>query len=145
MTMDSLYDTDVVEWSERQADLLRRLAAGEPLNEPLDWTNIIDEVETVGRSEVSSVESLWTLAFLHDLKAAAWPQSRDVAHWRAEARLFRRQARRKFTPSMRSEIELNGLYEDALQGLPETLGGQAPQPVPQSCPTSLNELLARTD
>ena len=59
--MGSLYDTDVVEWAEHQAALLRRHASGETLNEPLDWANIIDEVETVGRSEVGAVESLWTL------------------------------------------------------------------------------------
>jgi hypothetical protein len=143
--MDGLYDTDVVEWAERQARLLRRLWAGEKVNEQLDWANIIDEVETVGRSEFGAVESLLTLAFLHDLKAAAWPNSRDVEHWQAEARLFRRQARRKFTPSMRSKIDLNGLYEDAVAGLPLTMYGQAPQPIIAACPVTLNELLAGRD
>ena len=30
------YDTDLLIWSEHQADLLRRLAAGEPMNETPD-------------------------------------------------------------------------------------------------------------
>jgi len=33
------YDTDILEWSERQAELLRRYAAGEQINEAeLDWS-----------------------------------------------------------------------------------------------------------
>jgi hypothetical protein len=31
--MPDLYETDILLWSEQQRDLLRRLAAGEPVNE----------------------------------------------------------------------------------------------------------------
>ena len=31
--MGDLYDDDILLWSERQSDLLRRIAAGEPVNE----------------------------------------------------------------------------------------------------------------
>jgi len=140
--MDGLYDADVLEWSEHQARLLRQHAAGKPGTEAPDWTNIIEEVESVGRSQVDAVESLWTLAFLHDLKSEAWPQSRDEPHWRGEARLFRRQARRKFTPSMRSKINVAELYSDALAGMPGSIDGQQPLPVPQTCPVTLDELLS---
>ena len=140
--MGELYDADVVEWSERQARLLRRFAAGEPGNETPDWANIAEEVESVGRSQRDAVESLWTLAFLHDLKAGAWPGARDVPHWRAEARLFRRQARRKFTPSMRAKVDVGSLYADALAGLPELMDGQPPLTVPVACPVTLDELLS---
>jgi hypothetical protein len=38
--MSDLYDDDIVLWSERQSDLLRRRAAGELVNEAeLDWPN----------------------------------------------------------------------------------------------------------
>jgi hypothetical protein len=139
--MRELYDLDVLEWSERQARLLRQHAAGEAGNEVPDWTSIIEEVESVGRGQADAVESLLTLAFLHDLKAAAWPLSRDVPHWQGEARLFRRQARRKLTASMRAEIDMAALYDDAVAGLPETMDGQLPLPVPQECPVTLDELL----
>ncbi len=116
----SHYDTDVLAWSEEQAALLRRVAAGERVNDAsLDWPNIIEEIETVGRSELSAVESLLLQALLHMLKAEAWPASRDVHRWQAEARVFRRQARRRYTPSMRDKLDLDGLYDDALAGLPE--------------------------
>ena len=139
--MGDLYEYDVLEWSELQGRILRQHAAGTPGNEPPDWANIIEEVESVGRSQRDAVENLWTLAFLHDLKAAAWPQSRDEPHWRGEARLFRRQARRKFTPSMRDKVDVAMLYADACAGLPDHMDGQPGLAVPNTCPVTLDGLL----
>ena len=42
----SSYDTDILDWSERQAALLRRLANGERVNDAVDWPNVIEEVES---------------------------------------------------------------------------------------------------
>jgi hypothetical protein len=136
------YDTDILTWSERQAALLRRIAAGERINDEVDWPNVVEEIESVGRSDLNAVESWLIQAFVHDLKAEAWPLSRDVPHWRAEARLFRRQAKRRFTESMRQRIDVAGLYADALAGLPDKMDDQEPLPVPQVCPVTLDELLA---
>ena len=139
--MGDLYETDVMEWSEHQARLLRDLAAGKPSNEAPDWGNIIEEIEGVARSEFNAVRSHLVLAFLHDLKCEAWPLSRDVPHCRAEARGHRADARRSYTPSMRQKINLADLYADALDRLPETNDGQQPLPVPATCPVSIDELL----
>ena len=136
------YDTDILTWSERQAALLRRIAAGERINDEVDWPNVVEEIESVGRSDLNAVESWLIQAFVHDLKAEAWPLSRDVPRWRAEARLFRRQAKRRFTESMRQRIDVAGLYADALAGLPDKMDDQEPLAVPQVCPVTLDELLA---
>lgn len=145
--MSDLYDTDVVEWSERQAQLLRGVAARQPGNEQPDWANIIEEVESVGRSQVHAVESLLMQAFLHDLKVRAWPYSWNVPHWRAEARIFRRDARRRFTPSMRQKIDVPALLREALEVLPETVDGYPPSPAgvvaaASAAPTNLDDALA---
>src|ERR1035437_740620 len=50
--MGDLYEADVLEWAEHQAELLRQHAAGKPSNETPDWPNIIEEVESVGRSQL---------------------------------------------------------------------------------------------
>ena len=139
--MSDLYDSDIVIWSERQAELLRRVAAGEPVNEAPDWPNIIEEIESVGSEQRHAVESLLLRALIHMLKAEAWPLSRDVPHWQAEARVFRAQARRRFVPSMRQRIDLANIYADSLRGLPDTIDGEAPLPVPEVCPVTLDELL----
>ena len=139
--MGELYDSDVLEWSEHQARLLRRHAAGEPGNETPDWANIIEEIESLGRSERHAVEGNLIQALLHMLKAEAWPLSREVPHWQAEARGFRRTAARRCTASMRQRIDVTDLYADALYQMPDTIDGQSPLPVPSICPITLAELL----
>src|SRR4051812_39564184 len=140
--MMSDYETDILLWSEHQAALLRRRAAGELVNDAdLDWPNIAEEIESVGRSELHAVESLLVQALRHMLKAEGWPLSRDAPIWRADAIDFRRQARRKFVPSMRQKIDIDSLYADALAAMPESMDGQGPLPVPEECPVTLDELL----
>ena len=139
--MGDLYDDDILEWSERQARLLRDVAAGRRGNETPDWANVIGEIESVGRSQLSAVRSLLVQALLHDLKSAAWPLSRDVPHWRAEARGFRDEAAEAYAPSMRQHIDVAELHRKALRRLPETMDGQPSLPVPDVCPVTLDELL----
>ncbi len=140
--MGELYDDDVLLWSEHQARLLRQHAAGEPGNEPPDWANIIEEVESVGRDQLHAVESLLAQALAHMLKAEAWPLSREVPNWQADARRFRADAEARFAPSMRQRIDVAKLYRRALRYLPDTIDNLPPLPVPQTCPVTLDELLA---
>jgi hypothetical protein len=140
--MADLYEDDILLWSEQQADLLRRLARGEEVNEQIDWGNVAEEVESVGRSELGAVRNLLVQALVHDLKAQAWPQAREVPHWRAEARGFRGDAADAFSPCMRQRIEVADIYRRALDRLPEVMDGQAPLPLPETCPFTLDELLA---
>ena len=51
--MSDLYGDDIVLWCEQQADALRRRAA-----DHLDWDNLAEEIEDLGRSELRTVESL---------------------------------------------------------------------------------------
>jgi hypothetical protein len=139
--MSDLYDEDILLWSERQAALLQRVAAGEPLNERPDWPNIIEEVESVGREPLHAVESLLLQALVHMLKARGWPLARDAGNWQGDARGFLAQARRRFAPSMRQKIDLAGIYADALKALPDQMDGQPPQPLPATCAMTLDELL----
>ncbi len=140
---DDLYDRDVLAWSEHQAALLRRLAAGERLNETVDWAHVIDEVETVGRSELHGCENLLQQGIVHLLKHHAWPGSQYTAHWRAETRGFLAQGRRYFSPSMRQRIDLAGIYRHALAQVRDTLGDASePLPLPDACPFALDDLLA---
>ena len=139
--MGELYADDILLWSERQADLLRRIAGGEPVNERPDWVIIIEEVESVGREQLHAVESLLLRALAHMLKAQGWPEARDAPNWQADARGFRAQARRRFAPSMRQNIDLAGIYADALGALPEGMDAQPPQPLWPACPMPLGELL----
>jgi hypothetical protein len=141
--MADLYEDDILLWSERQADLLRRLAATAPatINHTIDWPNIIEEIETVGRNELRAVESDLVQTLARMLKVKAWPQSRDVPHWEAEVRGFLGEAVSNYTPSMRQRINLDKLYHRALRRLPDTMDGVLPLPVPDTCPVTLEALL----
>ena len=139
---DSLYDTDVLVWSEHQADLLRRLANGERLNETIDWENVIEEVESVGRSELNACRSLLRQAMTHLLKLYLWPESAAAAHGAAEVLGFLADAQRSFSPSMRQRIDRAKLYRTATrQAQTETRSQPAPA-LPASCPFALDDLLA---
>ena len=136
------YDEDILLWSERQASLLRRIASGEPVNESPDWANVIEEIESVGRSDLHAVEALLAQALGQMLKQLAWPSALARSKWQKEARAFRRQVRRRFAPSMAQRIDLDGLYADALDLMPDSIDGEPPLPVPDRCPVTLDEILA---
>ena len=141
---DGLYDQDALLWSEQQADLLRRLAAGERVNDAVDWSNVIEEIEAMGRSELRSCGSLLRQALIHLLKLTKWPDSRSHSHWRSEVLAFLGDALDAFSPSMRQRISVSALYEEANGRLRETTDESgAARPVPAACPFDLDDLLVR--
>ena len=64
MSDSNLYDTDILTWSERQAELLRRRATGELVNyADLDWPNIAEEVGPVSLTARVDIErAAWGIA-----------------------------------------------------------------------------------
>ncbi|MGG5811545.1 DUF29 domain-containing protein [Falsiroseomonas sp. CW058] len=139
---DDLYHRDFVAWSRLQADRLRRLAAGERVND-LDWANLIEEVEDLGKSETKAVESLLAQALIHAMKLAAWPMHPAGGHWRGEIRTFLNSARRRFSPSMGQLIDLAGLHADALDTVRATSLEMPPLPLRDGTDLTLAELLDR--
>ena len=140
---DDLYQRDALAWAEQQAELLRRLAAGERLNASVDWPHVIEEVQDVGLSELRACRSLLRQALVHLLKLHAWPDSAAAAHWRGELAGFLADARDSFAPSMRQRIDLAALYAEALYRM--QIGAEdagAPLSSPEACPFNLDELLA---
>jgi hypothetical protein len=77
------YDTDILNWSEHQADLLRRRAAGELVNEAeLDWPNIAEEIESLGQSERSKLRNLIGTVIEHLIKLQASPAIEPRNGWK---------------------------------------------------------------
>ena len=141
--MSGLYERDALAWAEQQAALLHRLAAGERLNEAVDWPNVIEEVRDVGLSELRTCCSLLRQAMLHLLKLYACPDSTATSHWRDEVGIFLIDAEDRFTPSMRQRIDLDALYAKALHlARQATDAGSEARPLPGACPFTLDELLA---
>ena len=78
--MSDLHEEDIVLWSERQGELLRRRAAGELINEAeLDWPNIAEEIESVGNEQRLAVEALFVQAIAEGRGMAFLPGYGDLA------------------------------------------------------------------
>lgn len=98
--MGTLYDIDVIAWSLQQAALLRARRW-----EQLDIDNIVEEIESVGRAELSAFESRFTALLTRLLKWCWQPAQRNPCG-RACIELERKSVMRqlKITPSLRREL-----------------------------------------
>jgi hypothetical protein len=77
------YDTDLLLWSGHQADLLRRRAAGELVNDAeLDWTHIAEEIEALGKSDRRELRSRIGTILVHLIKLEVSPAREPRAGWR---------------------------------------------------------------
>ena len=83
-----LYLSDTYSWSMQQADALRR----RDLNE-VDWDNVIEEIESVGRAQRNRWVSLCARALEHLLAIEYWTGAGENAlvDWAREVMHFRRQ------------------------------------------------------
>ncbi len=91
---DGLYEQDILTWSEQQAALLRRLARGERVNAAMDWDNLIEEMEAVGRNELRACGSNLYQALIYLLNARYDPDSPFRIYWLKETDAFLDHARR---------------------------------------------------
>ncbi len=61
--MTDLYEKDTYTWAMQQADALRRRSANE-----VDWENVAEEIESVGKSEARELSSRLAVLLAHLLK-----------------------------------------------------------------------------
>lgn len=80
----SVYDLDTYGWANAQADAIRRRAMDE-----IDWENVAEEIESVGKQQVSELyEHLATLGALL-LVGHRCPERHGDNRWRADLRIER--------------------------------------------------------
>jgi hypothetical protein len=103
--MDNLYDQDLVLWSEAQARALRE-AAGAGWNAPIDWENVAEEIESLGRSERRTLASHIETVIEHLLKLQASPAAEPARGWRDTIRRARDDIEEVLaeSPSLRREV-----------------------------------------
>jgi Domain of unknown function DUF29 len=82
--MTDLYDKDTYTWAMQQADALRRRSANE-----VDWDNVAEEVESLGKSQISELRSRYAVLLLHLLKWLFQPEKRSRS-WETTIRVQRR-------------------------------------------------------
>ena len=103
--MGSLYDQDLVLWTEEQARELR-VAANAGWNAPVDWENMAEEIESLGKSERRSLASHITNVIEHLLKLQASPAVEPARGWRETIRRARGEIEAILadSPSLRREV-----------------------------------------
>jgi Domain of unknown function DUF29 len=127
---DDLYHTDILGWSKAQAERLRRVAAGERVND-VDWEHVLEEIEDVGKSELKTVRSHLRNALIHALKVLAWPDHSASRKWRNEIRNFLSEGRGRYEPGMAQHLDLPELYAAALEHVRDTSMPVPPRPLPE--------------
>jgi hypothetical protein len=93
-----LYDTDLVLWSERQADALRRRAANE-----VDWDNVAKEIESLGEHDRRDLASRIQSVLDHLIRLRASPTTEPRRGWKRTL-IVQRDSIRKLldeSPSLR--------------------------------------------
>ena len=137
-TRTSRYDEDFSAWSEEQARALKARNAAR-----LDWDNLAEEIETLGRSERSEIRSRLIVLLTHLLKWQLQPSRRKVG-WKASILEARDQLNQRLadSPSLRSypgQVLAKQYRIARLRAADET--GVAVEELPATCPYTVAELL----
>ena len=103
----SLYQRDGWSWARQQADALRRRDL-----QAIDWDNVIEEIESVGRAERGRWVSNCARAIEHMLSVEHWKAATvgELKHWRKEIRAFRLG----MAAAINENPGLQGEYEEML-------------------------------
>jgi len=75
-----LYEEDFVRWTEEQAAALRQ-AAGLATNLPLDWANLAEEIDSLGRSQSRELGSRIAVVIEHLIKLETSPAIEPRSGW----------------------------------------------------------------
>ncbi len=140
----TLYDDDFLSWTELQAAELRKLAARPELSNAMDWDNLIEEVESLGRGELSGVKSKLVRALEHLIKAYCDSQSRSKDGWATEVTYFLAEAREDYRPSMKQRFTVDELWQKAARSAFEVLriyNIHIPPGIPSVCPFTVEQLV----
>ena len=112
----TLYDRDFSLWVE---DTVNKLKAGE-FNQ-VDWDNLIEEVDSLGKSQRKAVRSFLVRLLEHLLKRCYLPMSDCYRGWEVEIRNFRQrlQIELEDSPSLKGFVleVLAKSYQMALENV----------------------------
>jgi hypothetical protein len=140
---DTLYERDYYEWTQAQARLLRQRPSG---SNALDYDNLAEEIEDMGRSQLNACRSMVRNILLHFLKLTCLASQRPARHWRSEIVAFRLDLQRDLSPSLSARLadELAGHYADAVRiFLARFPASSLAAPPPDACPWTWDDILGR--
>jgi hypothetical protein len=134
----SLYETDYLKWIETTAQKLRVRDYSY-----IDWENLIEEIEDIGRSEHRSLESNLVVVLTHLLKWQYQPDFRSGS-WKGSIVEHRRRIRDalKHSPSLKPYLQ--EVFADCYLDAIDLASAETELPVetfPGECPYTSLEVL----
>jgi hypothetical protein len=102
--VSELYDRDFFLWTQEQAAALRAVRKS---NLPLDWDNLAEEIESLGTSQRTELNSQVRRILRHLFKLEASPAADPRAGWRTTVRDARVEIEDLLegSPSLRRQID----------------------------------------
>jgi hypothetical protein len=142
--MKSLYDTDILRWSEEQSAALRMLAEAES-SPSADWDRVASAIEDVGRSALVHVEDGLRTMLVQAIAGYCDPDSLLRHERNRRVHSGQSEAERDLSPTIRARLDLDRLwreaFDQAMTEIPRRVLG-VPPGIPRTCPFTLDELLA---
>ncbi|MGB7250147.1 MAG: DUF29 domain-containing protein [Phormidesmis sp.] len=136
----SLYEADYAQWIEATLQKLQQQDYA-----AVDWENLIEEIEDMGRRERRALVSNLIVLLVHLLKWQYQPERRSGS-WSGSIVEHRRRINQalKDSPSLKTYLtaHLNDAYDDAL----EQAAAETMLPVktfPAKCPYEIEQILER--
>jgi hypothetical protein len=102
----TLYETDYLQWIEKTVEKLQSQDYGN-----VDWENLIEEIEDMGRSERRSLKSNLLVVLLHLLKWQFQPERRSGS-WEGSIVEHRRRVRDSSSDSPSLQPYLETIFAD---------------------------------
>ena len=114
--INELYDQDFFLWTQEQAAALRRAKGS---NLPLDWENLAEEIESLGKSDRREITSQLRRILRHLFKLEASPAVQPRAGWRSTIVDARSEIEGvlRDSPSLRRQVDY--LVKDQLKAAAE--------------------------
>ena len=109
MTIKKLYERDFLAWTEEVSKSISNKDFAD-----MDWENLIEEIEDMGKSEKRSLESYLERLIEHILKIKYWhnEHERNYRHWKAKIVNFRKRINRLLKRSTSLKNYLVNIYPE---------------------------------
>jgi len=137
--MPNLYETDFYAWTQKQANLLRHRQWNQ-----LDLSNLIEEIESLGRKERQELRNRLSVLIGHLLKWEYQPEQRSRS-WLATIRVQRREILKLLSENPSLKPYLEEVVLDAYNNGKDLASGETNLRLttfPKECSYVLEEILS---
>ncbi|MBD2603928.1 DUF29 domain-containing protein [Scytonema hofmannii FACHB-248] len=139
--MQNLYETDFYAWTQKQANLLRHQQWNQ-----LDLSNLIEEIESLGKQQRAELRNCWSVLIAHLLKWEYQLEKRSRS-WLNRIRIQRLDTLELLAENPSLKPYLQEVLQKAYIKAIVLASGETNLPMktfPQDCPYTVEDILSDT-